>query len=40
MANKIEELRIKLGFDNSFTVDREGRGGGWQLFGRSLVGAL
>lgn len=27
-SNKIEEIRVKLGFDFSFAVDREGRSGG------------
>lgn len=33
-ANKVEELRLRLGFDCCFAVDREGRSGGvavlWQ----------
>ena len=27
-SNKIESLRVKLGFNNATAVDREGRGGG------------
>ena len=27
-SNKIESLRVKLGFNNALAVDKEGRGGG------------
>ncbi|CAJ2655005.1 unnamed protein product [Trifolium pratense] len=35
--NKIEELRILLGFENCFAVDREGRGGGVALLWKSTI---
>lgn len=31
-ANKIEEIRIRLGFDASFVVDNIGRSGGFGNF--------
>lgn len=33
-SNKIEELRVKLGFDFCFAVDRQGRGGGLAVLWR------
>ncbi|CAJ2652404.1 unnamed protein product [Trifolium pratense] len=35
--NKIEELRILLGFENCFAVDREGRGGSVALLWKSTI---
>lgn len=32
-AERIEELRVMLGFDHGFSVDRQGRGVDWQLCG-------
>ena len=32
-SNKIESLRVKLGFNNAMAVDKEGRGGGMAVFG-------
>ena len=31
-SNKIESLRVKLGFNNAMAIDREGRGGGMAVF--------
>jgi hypothetical protein len=36
-ANKITEIKIKLGFDESFAVDRIGRSGGLALLWRNQV---
>lgn len=32
LENKVEELRVKLGFDHCFSVDRIGRSGGLAIF--------
>lgn len=37
VASKVEELRIKLGFSQCFSVDRVGRSGGLAVFWKSVV---
>lgn len=32
VASRIEEMRVRLGFANSFSVDRVGRNGGLAVF--------
>lgn len=36
-ASKIEEIRVKIGFDFAFVVDREGRGGAVTVLWKSTV---